>query len=412
MAHILTPKESYAIMNELVHQATGQSNITVVDTSSFVAAGETTLNTGVENTLSALALILGRIMVSVRPYKAKLMIIQALNTGMYTDRMAKISYYSRDNQPAGFVNTDQKTNFADGYTNGDNNNASTKSMWEQNAPVPLQMFFSGSDVWDTSTTLYEVQLKKAFRNEQEFGRFVGGIMTEKANDIESTKEAFNRMTMLNHMAGIYDLKASMPGSAVNLTKAYNDKFGTSHTSAELRTTYLDEFLKFFVAEFKLASDFMTERSARYHWTPTKAGHVLLRTTPKANQRAVLFNPLLVDAQAQVLPSIFNDEYLKVENFEPVNYWQSVNDRAMINITPAIPNVNNPATQTAGAAVNIYVVGMLFDQDAIMTDFQYESSATTPLEARKLYRNVFWHFSKNAINDFTENAILFYMEDEA
>ena len=46
----------------------------------------------------------------------------------------------------------------------------------------------------------------------------------------------------------------------------------------------------------------------------------------------------------------------------------------------------------------------------MTDFQLESSATTPLEARKRYRNIWWSFAKNSINDFTENAIIFTMED--
>ena len=69
------------------------------------------------------------------------------------------------------------------------------------------------------------------------------------------------------------------------------------------------------------------------------------------------------------------------------------------------------TQIAGTAVDLdYVLGILYDEDAIMTDFQIESSATTPLEARKRYRNIWWSFAKNSINDFTENAIIFTMED--
>ena len=35
-----------------------------------------------------------------------------------------------------------------------------------------------------------------------------------------------------------------------------------------------------------------------------------------------------------------------------------------------------------------------------------------IEARKKYRNTWFHNMKNAINDFTENAILFIMKDEA
>ena len=56
--------------------------------------------------------------------------------------------------------------------------------------------------------------------------------------------------------------------------------------------------------------------------------------------------------------------------------------------------------------------IMIDRDAILTDFQFEGSASSPLEARKQYRNIWWHFSKNAINDPTENAVLFYMDDPA
>ena len=53
---------------------------------------------------------------------------------------------------------------------------------------------------------------------------------------------------------------------------------------------------------------------------------------------------------------------------------------------------------------------MFDEDACMVDYQFDSATTTPLEARKHYRNMWWTIRKNAINDFTENMIVFYMAD--
>lgn len=421
-AKTLTPKDCHALMNVLVHQATGQSNLSVVDTSSFVSAGETVLSTGIENTLNSLAIVLGRTMMAVRPYQAKLQIVNALNTGMYTSRMRKISLYARDNVASGDFNTNAFTNLKTGFTNGQNKNAegeaqSTKSMWEQNQPIPLEMNFGGQDVWETSTTIYEDQLKVAFRSEAEFSEFIAGIMTEKGNDIESTKEAFNRMTVLNHIAGVYDMSANMPGSVINLTSAYNTKFGTSYTSEQLRTTYLSSFLAFFVAEFKLASKYMARRSLQYHWSPAKtdgAGNnvYLMRHTPADKQKVMLYEPLFIEAEANVLPEIFNPQYLDIETqYEPIDYWQSITSPSAINVTPAIPDLTD-GTQKAGAPVSLdYVVGMIFDEDAIMTDFQLETANTTPLEARKRYRNIWWSFSKNAINDFTEKCIIFIMADE-
>lgn len=423
MARVLTPVDAYALMNSLVAQATGQAATTQVDASNFVSIGEQVLASGYENTLNALSLVLGRTLVAVRPYNAKLKSIQAINTGEYSHRIRKISYYGRNNLPAGNFNTDlYPANLLTGHTNGQvttSGSEATKSMWLQNQPVPLEMNFAGSDVWQTSTTVYREQLRQAFRSESEFLQFVSGIMTEKANDIESNKEAFNRLTILQMIGMIYNNGTA--AQAVNLTTAFNTKFGTSYTSAQLRSTYLEDFLKFFVAQFKLYSDRMTERSALFHdpmaktvtnpETGAQETLYILRHTPKDRQKALLYNPLFVDAQAQVLPGIFNPEYLNIENFEGVDFWQSnysEADRSAVNVIPAEPGTNG---QVAGDPVQLdYVVGLLYDTDAMVTDFQLDDAATTPLEARKHYYNIWWSMARNAITDPTENAILFYMAD--
>lgn len=417
MARTLTARDCHALMNLLVKEATGQdATIQAVDSSTFVSAGETVLATGTENVLNALSLVLGRTFMAVRPYNAKLALINAVNTGEYAHRMRKISFYSREAQASGDWNTQLYTNLADGFTNGQNiadgDAQSTKSMWEQNQPVPLEMNFAGQSVWEDSTTVYEYQLQQAFRSEADFAEFVGGIMTERGNDIESQKEAFNRMTLLNFMAGVYDLNQS--GSVVNLTSEFNTEFGTAYTSAQLRSTYLKEFCMFLASRIKIDSDMLTNRSKKAHWVPAKEGYTLLRHTPKDRQRLMLYNPLMIKTQAYVFPELFNEQYLKMENYEGVMFWQNENDPSAIKVTPAIPDTTGlVGTQTAGDTVTLdYVVGMLYDVDALMIDYQLERSATTPLEARKGYRNLWWTFSKNAINDFTENAIIYIMADPA
>ena len=428
MARTLTPRDCHVLMNLLVKEATGQdAEIQVVDSSTFVSAGEQVLATGTENVLNSLSLVLGRTFMAVRPYKAKLAIINALNTDMYSSRMRKISFYSREAQASGDFNTQLFTNLAKDFDNGENgvdavtgDPVSTKSMWVQNPAVPLEMNFGGQSVWEDSTTIYEYQLKTAFRSEDEFAQFVAGIMTEKGNDIESQKEAFNRMTILNHIAGVYDLDTAAGaanGRVINLTAAFNARFGTAYTSAQLRSTYLKDFLAFFVATFKEQSRLMTYRSAKYHWSPAKTvggqSYVLLRHTPYDRQRVMLYQPLFTEAEAMVLPEIFRPEYLDINTqYEGVDYWQNFNAGAAIDVVPAIPNTAGTA-QTVGAEVELdYVVGMIYDADAIMIDYQLEAASTTPLEARKHYRNMWWSFSKNAISDFTENCVIFIMADPA
>ena len=418
MARVLTTKDAYQIINLLVREATGQdASIQAVDPSTFVSVGETVLATGVENTLNALSIVLGRTFAAVRPYNAKFASVNAINSGLYSNRLRKISFYAREAVVDGAENTDLKTNFADGYDNGSNGGASAASMWEQNQPLPLEMNFGGSSEWQTVTTVYEKQLQVAFRSPEDFAAFVNGIMTEKGNDIESEKEAFNRMTVLNAMAGVYDLSTYMDGSAVNLTTEFNSENNTSYTTTQLLTTYFTEFLEWFVAYVKILSNRMTNRSKKYHWSPTKTisgvTYDILRHTPKDRQKMLMLNDFWIKAESMVKPQVFNENYLSFGNFEGVDFWQNEFDVSKISITPAIPDAagSNSGEQTAGTAVTLdYVLGFMFDEDAIMVDYQFESATTTPLEARKHYRNLWWTFRKNAIVDFTENMILLYMAD--
>lgn len=416
MARLMTPRDAHALVNLLVKEATGQTNtIQVVDSSSFASAGELILATGVENTLNALSIVIAKTLIKARPYSATFRIVEENNTGLYAQRVRKISFYSKDAERSGDWNTDQAVNLANGFDNGNNGGQSTASMWQQNQPVPLEMNFAGQSVWEDSITRYENQLKVAFTSEADFISFVAGYMQEKANDIESQKEAFNRMALLNQMAGVYDLSSDMPGSVVNLTAEFNTAFGTSYTSAQLRTTYIKEFTEFMTATIKKKSIEMRQRSVKFHWSPAKTvgstAYKLLRFTPKDSQRLILLKDLVIDAEALVMPEIFNTKYLNFnEQAELVDYWQNINDKSAIKVIPAIPDTTT-GVQKAGDQVALsYVVGALYDKDAVMINHQLETARTTPVEARKGYMNTWFTFSKNVINDFTENFILFTMED--
>ena len=304
MSRTLTTKDGYALMNALVRQATGQAANAVVDASTFVSAGETLMATGTENIMNALSLVLGRTFAAVRPYKARLRTINAINTGVFSHRLRKISYYAQDALPSGYFNTDLYTNFAPGYTAGENESGtpptpnSTKSQWEQHPAMPLEVNFAGSTTWQDCITMYEDKLEQAFRDVTSFNEFIEGILVEHGNIIETQKEAFNRMTMLSAIASRNYLAANniVPTSVVNLTTEFNNTFGTSYTSAQLRQTYLKDFLEFMTAKIKETSDRFEERGTAFHdplqKTVDGVVYSILRHTPKDRQRLYLYNPLL------------------------------------------------------------------------------------------------------------------------
>lgn len=419
MARTLTTKDAYTLMNALVTQATGQTNIAAVSNlSDFISAGETVMSTGMENVMNSLTLVLGRTIIASRPYKARLDLMEERNDGLYSGRVRKISYYSKFALPSGDFNTDLYTNFADGYTSGNNSGSSVNSQWEQHQQYPLEMNFAGQSTWQDAITIYEDQLQQAFRSPEDFNAFVAGYLQEHANDIESQREAWNRAVLLNKIASVVDMSAYMPGSLVDLKSEYNTRFGTNYTSAQLLSTYLDSFLAFFVSEFKKYSMFLTERTANYHWAPTKTvngtAYKVLRHTPYEKQRVYLYEPLFTEAEAWVMPGIFNPQYLDIKTqYQPVSFWQAESARDSITVTPAITDADTTSatygTQIAGSAVSIaHVIGMITDVDGLMTNIKLDSARSTPVEARKGYRNVWNTFLKNGISDNTENVVVFYL----
>lgn len=407
-------KDAYAVMNALARQATAQADISVVDHQSFIDAGTKTLATGTENVLNAIARTIAYVVIQSRPYKGKFGLIAA-SENKFNTRKAKISFYAEDNVASGAFNTDVNTNIADG--NGETSGAG--SMWEQKLPKVVERFFLSEAAWDKFYTTPLVQLQSAFNDEATFVAFMNGYMTEIENDIESTLEARNRALVADRIAGIYlQANAGTPvlgaETCVNMVEYFNEKCGTAYSREEILTEHLTEFLELWTAKIKIDSDRLEERTAKYHDPMTiaaaggKPAYNVLRHTPKAKQKMFYYSELFTEARSRVLPNIFNPEYIPETNGEAVTYWQSSKDadRASIACKPALPD--------GATSENVQldcVLGLLFDDEAIQSINQFTGAFTTPVNARKLYTNTFYHWKFGAIQDYTENSILYYMEDK-
>ena len=424
MARAFTPQDGYAIMTALARQATGQKSIEVTNMTTFISAGETVFSLPKETVYNALSMVIGRTMVAARPRKDELTKIRAISSGQFTSLFRKISFYSKDPMPSGYFNTNLFTNLADGFTNGQNESSgtpqSTKSMWEQNQAMPVEMTFGGSTTWQHCLTMYEKQIGAGFKDPVELAEFVAGVMTEHANEIKRVRAAFDRMCLLSKIGATYyyDSQSLTTGQVVNLTTAYNTFYGTNYNSAALRSTYLKSFLEFMTATINEVSDYMTEETKDRHLAMTKTvngvSYSILRSTPKDKQILYLYRPLIRKAETIVLPELFNEDRLKLDSqYEPVNYWQCNTtdaERPQVKVNTGFYNPSNGVQSTTGNITLSYVVGVLADVDAMMTDFQIDEANTTPLEARKGYRNTWLTISKNAINDPTENCVIFIMDD--
>ncbi len=408
MANTTLPVDIHAVVNSLITQA-GGGVLTATDTSSMITVAQAAQIYGQETLLNALSLQVGKTLIAIRPYNGDDFGVE-VDSMLYGQIARKISFYASDFEAEESWNT--ATSGA-GYNLKDDASVDHYKIKKQ---YPLEMQFGGNKVLQKHITRFLYQLDVAFSSAQDLARFIAGLSVENMNTITKMKEARNRAILLNFIGGLYNTGTAR--SKVNLTKEYNTKYGTQYTSEQLRTTYLKEFLAFMVSRIKYDSDMMEKDTELFHLTPTKNDDNgnplhLYRHTPKSEQRLNLLTPLLYDAEANVLPEIFHDGYLRLSNYRGIAYWQSAESgkAGSINVTPNQMKADG-TSETGKTVTTPYIVGLMYDRAALMSTFRLERTITTPDNAGGAYVNTYYHWANDYTNDFTENAILYYMEDEA
>lgn len=405
MANTLQPIDVYAIVNAAAKEMFGaDSTLQARDTSSFVSIGEHMLRTGYTNTLNALSTVFSRTIEAVRPYRGEVELI-AKTRDEFGGIERKISFYSKAHEASRNFNTDiNPAQLADGQS---------IDHYVISKVYPLEINFVGMKVIEFSYTTFRKQLRTAFQSESEFSAFYSAMMISVANDIAMGYEAENKLQLLNAIGATYNVGGAR--QKINLTAEYNAKNGTTYTTAQLLTTYKKEFLAYFIERIKGDMELMRRNNVLFHIFPAKnddSGNALslLRHTPADMRRLFLYMPFVREAEAEVMPALFNDQYLKLENYEGVEFWQNPNDPSAVDV---VPNQLDVAT---GAAVNgsrvqlSYVLGLLFDRDALATALKLEDVITTPVNAKGDYYNTVYHWAYMFKQDQTENMILYYMAD--
>lgn len=377
--------QSATLLNDLYEQATGQkSTIAVVDSGSFTTVAQAVLKTGYDTVMGAISQILTRTIFSIRPYNAKF-------DGIFVDAQR-------------WGNITRKINFIDGELEDDDReplaDGSSVDPWIINKPKVIQTNFYGFTKYQRHITIFRDQLDVAFTNAEEFGRFISGVMQNVADQLEQVKEAEARNTLINFIAG---KAAGDSGNVINVLQAYYDETGVTLTPATMYAdTYYIPFMKWLYSFINGLTQKLAERSLKYHINVT--GKEVMRHTPARYLKAYMSARAMNAIDSIGLPSIFGADRLKMIDFEPVVYWQNIDDPEKVYSTPTVlKNDGTLEKKTATTVSNI--IGVLFDRDALGITRKSEWSASTPMNPRGGYTNMFWHFTMAMWNDFMENGVV-------
>ena len=366
----------YEIVNAVCEETMGESALVATDTASLVAMGNAVLSssTNTEAFIDTLVQRIGRTMISYRPYKSKLglMAVSDMTMGAI---MQKIKVQMPN------AVEDVTTQLIDGQS---------IDQYIISKPKATQKLFVKRTPYTFYVTIQKKWLREAFTSESAMGSFIAAIYGEVENKLELSQENLARLCMANFMATI----STDTNRVINLVTDYNTATGESVPTGE--DAMLNEsFLRYSLGRMNNIAKKMETMSVLYN-DGTETRH-----TPAADQRFVSLVDFQTALETQVQWAAFNERYVQKQNGIEVPYWQAAKSPFDIDL---IIEGDDAEQEESTTLENI--VAFIHDRDALGTYRKEVEVATTPLNARGLYTNQFWHMNDLYFNDISENGIIF------
>ena len=381
-----------AVLTEITKQATGQTEIAPINnTADFISVAQTALNVGFDPVLNAITQMVSRTIFATRPYDRKFPALFVDNAA-YGNHVRKINYI------------DSPPEDDEGYKLTD---SAAVDMYRVRKPKVVQTNFYGQDTYQDSVTIFRDQLKNAFEGPEQLEGFITNLLVEISNKHEQFHESLARACVANYIGGKISGDTS---NVIHLLSEYKAATGLADLTAV--TVYQPEnfpgFVRWLAARIAAISDQMTERSIKFH-TNLDAGRVIMRHTPKDDQRVYLYSPLMRQIETMVASDTFNADFLRLPAHEAVNFWQNIDEPDQIQITPTFLKPNGTIDTAEAPVTQTNVVGVIFDREAIGISTYSQEMSVTPYNSRGRYNNMYWHFTDRYWNDFTENGVVLLMD---
>ena len=313
-------------------------------------------------------------MISYRPYKSKLGLLAVSDM-----TMGAIMQKIKVKMPTAVE--DVTTQLIDGQS---------IDQYIISKPKATQKLFVKRTPYTFYITIQRKWLREAFTSEAAMGSFITAIYGEVENALELSQENLARLCMANYMASI----SGTPSRVVNLVSDYNTATGGSVPTGE-NAMLNESFLRYSLGRMNNIAKKMETMSTMYN-DGSETRH-----SPEGDQRFVSLVDFQTALETQVQWAAFHDKYVQKKNGIEVPYWQAAEDPFDINLL-----IEEEGEEEPQAATLSNIVAFIHDRDALGTYRKEVDVATTPLNARGLYTNQFWHMNDLYFNDVTENGIIF------
>lgn len=278
------------------------------------------------------------------------------------------------------------------------------------APAEISAkYFNNSTTFKIKISLPKRQLKSAFTSDREMNKVFSAIENRIMFKLDIDLLALEYRNECNLIAEKF--KNGNKNCLINLYESYVGETGDTTVAVDKFLT-TDKCLRFANKKIKMLRSFLKKASVLYN----DGGYT--NVTNSNQQITLLLTDFVSSLDSYLYSSNRHNEYLKIDNFTEMPYWQSggkndsYENRSSINVIPASEGKAPTTGDDTRMVINeTNILGVIQDIRACAVTCEHaETEAINVPDARFIN---FWHFrDANYINDVDENVIVLYLSEYA
>ena len=403
MPRLMDIEQASTLLNAVVSQATGQTSLAAINNvSDFVSTAQVLLQMGVDPVMNAISQVWRRTVFAVRAYDNPLSTLRMTETayGNATRKLSPIADAMVDDAAYDYPAT-----YDAGQTppSGD---GQAIDPWVIHKQKQLQTNFYGSSVYMQHYSVFRDQLLCCFDSPEQFLQFNSMNITERRNDRESFEEGKARLLQANMIGAIIDENSTE--RIIHALTEYNTLTGQSLTVNDIyKAGNFEAFIRWLYSRIRTVVGLMGARSEKYQ---TKiSGINILRHSKPEDLRVAMYRPFMEMINSMVLSNLYNADMMRLPTYEAIDFWQSIDTPDSINIVAEYTDTAGTAKSSSSAVTQANIIGIIHDRDALGYAMTDAVSAVTPMNARGLYFNEYYHAKCCTVSDNTEKVVVILLD---
>lgn len=378
-------KQIYDILNTITTEVLGQSDLVQEDLSNIVDVGREIINAEkVDSYVNKLVHHIGKVEFNNQKYKGKAPSV-LMNKWEYGSILQRID----SELPEAYEN--KTWNLVDGTSYDPN-------IFYQ--PTVNSKFFDNKVTFEVPISFAERQVKGSFSNATQMNGFLSMITTSVENSLTIKLDELIMRTINNYIGNV--ILENNPNTSINLLAEYNNKFDANLTVDEALTNA--NFLRFANFVINTYIDRIARISTLFNIEEKE------RFTNNENANLILLTDFVNSSNVFLQADVRHNEYTGLKNFDTVPYWQGCGTNYTFDDISSINVIINDGTDTPKEVEQTGIIGVLFDKRSLGVT-NLDRRVTTNYNPKAEFYTNFYKVDCGYFNDFNQNFIVFYIQDE-